>query len=432
MAFLGLVLASALGLALVTVSCGMTDSRLATIWTDVPEIALYAELFNRGQDRYRVEVIWKAGLARELKDTKAPPDLVIGNYLRSALVRDRFRSLEYLFGELTVDQTAFYPGLLALGVESGQQLTLPLSFNLPTIFFLKEGEARPADARTIGLDELSRLALAYDRGQGSSYTRIGFSPRWDPNFLVLAVNVAGASFREGKPLDWSEPGLRLALDRLRSWGGPTAALPTVADDFQFKYLFTPPYTYVAEGRALFAYQSSSDFFLIPEGKSAALDFRWFSESRDIHLLEDIVFAGLPRSSRDQQAAEAFLGWLFKPSNQQAMLESSRRTRALESSFGIAGGFSSLREVTENVFPLYYAALKDRVPPAEEIGSPDPLPREWPTLKADVIGPWLRDVLAREAGTASAPPAKPPLKAAELGAELAGKITDYLRSGQGSR
>ena len=134
LAFLGLVLASALGLALVTVSCGMTDSRLATIWTDVPEIALYAELFNRGQDRYRVEVIWKAGLARELKDTKAPPDLVIGNYLRSALVRDRFRSLEYLFGELTVDQTAFYPGLLALGVESGQQLTLPLSFRKSGLF----------------------------------------------------------------------------------------------------------------------------------------------------------------------------------------------------------------------------------------------------------------------------------------------------------
>jgi len=106
-----------------------------------------------------------------------------------------------------------------------------------------------------------------------------------------------------------------------------------------------------------------------------------------------------------------------------MLESSRRTRALESSFGIAGGFSAIREVTEKVFPLYYAALKDHAPPAEKIGAPTVLPVEWPELKSDVIGPWLRETLAREGATKNGD------RAPEYGLELSTRLADYFKSGQ---
>jgi hypothetical protein len=295
------------------------------------------------------------------------------------------------------------------------------------MIFRKDGEGRSIKPQTIDLGELARQASLFNRSQGSGFTRIGFSPRWDPDFLVLAIDAGGAAFREGKPLEWSEQGLRSALDRLATLAGPTDPPPTIADDFQFKYLFTPPYTYIADERALYAYQSSSELFLIPEGKSAALDYRWFSEGDKIPILEDLVFAGLPRSSKDQQAAEAFVGWLFKASHQQAMLEAARRTLALQSSFGIAGGFSALREVTEKVFPLYYASLKGHVPPAAEIGTPNVLPVEWRELKTEVIGPLLRDILART--TVTAGQADKPLAP---GAELSTKIADYLKSGQSVR
>ncbi len=135
------LIAAAFVISLSFSSCGIMNTKLASIWTDVPEIAIYAELFNREQDRFRVEVVWKTELARELKDTRAAPALAIGHFLKSSIIRDRFQALDYLFGELTVHQAAFYPGLLNLGKIGGQQLLLPLSFNLPAIIFRKIGRA---------------------------------------------------------------------------------------------------------------------------------------------------------------------------------------------------------------------------------------------------------------------------------------------------
>jgi ABC-type glycerol-3-phosphate transport system substrate-binding protein len=372
-------------------------------------------------------VSWKADLARDLAATKLSPDLVIGRYLRSSLVRDRFRSLDYLFGELALDQTAFYPGLLAVGKVGGQQLLLPLSFNLPAIIFRKDGETKLSDQETIGLEELATAASAFNRKQGTAWSRIGFSPRWDADFLVLAVDAAGAAFREGKPLEWSEQGLRAAIDRLRRWGSPDDPSQTVAEDFQFKYLFTPAYSWITEGRALFAYQSSDQLFLVPEDKLVLLDFRWFTELGAIPLLEDLVCVGIPRSGKDEQAAEAFIAWLFKVSRQQSMLEASRRTRALESSFGIAGGFSSLSEVTEKMFPLYYSAIKGHIPPASELGTPNVLPVEWPELKVEVLGSWLRDKTAGQI-----PAGEEEAAQAGYGAEISTKIADYQKSGRALR
>ena len=414
-------LASMSALALFLVSCETIDGKLATVWTDVPEIALYAELFNKEQSRYRIEIVWKAELVRELRDTKEAPTLAIGRSLRSSIVRDRFQSLDYLFGDLTINRSDFYPDLLALGTTGGNQILLPVSFNLPAMIYRKDGEARPQDPFTIGLEAMAAESAAFNQKQGETYTRMGFSPRWDPHFLVLATNTAGAAFREGKPLYWSESGLRSAIDRMRGWGGEGRPSPALADDFQFKYLFTPPYTYVAEGRALFAYLSSADLFLVPEEKRSYLDFRWFLEAGSIPILDDLVFAGIPRAGKDQPAAEAFLGWLFKEGNQQAMLESARRTRALESSFGIAGGFSTIRAVSERVFPLYYSALAGHVPPAETIGSPAILPVEWTVLETEILGPWLRETLGRQA-----------FRQEDYTAELSAGISDYLKSGRNGR
>jgi ABC-type glycerol-3-phosphate transport system substrate-binding protein len=398
---------------------GVAGHGLAVIWTDVPEIALYAELFNRSQEGYRVEIAWKPDLAIDLRETKTPPDLVLGHYLKSSLLTGRFRPLDYLFGELAIDQTAFYQPLLALCKHDGKQVLLPVSFNLPTIAFLANGMARPANVDTIGLDELATTSSSYNVMQGSAYVKMGFSPRWNPAFLVIATDAAGAAFHEGgNPLAWSEPGLRMAIDRLRNWSGPGDPGPIEADDFQFKYLYTPEYTWLAGGRALYAYMASSDLFLVPEDKRALLDFRWFSEGGYIPILDDPVFAGIPESRKDEQAAESFLAWLFSEAQQQSMLESTRRTRALESSFGIAGGFSTLRGVTERVFPLYYSNLKGQVPPEALIGEYRILPPEWPKAKVNVVGPWLRETFA-----------KPADREGEYSLGLAARLDQWMKGGR---
>jgi ABC-type glycerol-3-phosphate transport system substrate-binding protein len=403
----------ALGLALSLAGCSSDGP--ATVWTDTPEIALYAELFNASQKRYRVEVRYKADLAQAIHDAKQAPDLAVGRYLKSSVTRDRFQSLDYLFGELTVNQASFYPSLLAFGNLDGRQILLPVSFDLPALIFAQGGSANSKGKFLLGLDDIAAEAHAYNKANAGSATRMGFSPRWDPDFLVYAMEAQGADFREGKPLAWNEASLDGAVDGLRSWTLSTNGSATEEEDFQFKYLYTPAYKYIADGRALFAYMPASSFFLVPEEKRGALDYRWFSRDGLVPVSSGLVCAAIPRAGRNKPAAEAFLQWFFKDDNQKAMLESARKSRELEGSFGIAGGLSAVRSVTERVFPRYYPALVGHLPPEGALLAPDSLPNNWPELKAKVVVPWLLEFTSKPEGGGPA------------GEELRLRLAAYLKN-----
>jgi ABC-type glycerol-3-phosphate transport system substrate-binding protein len=412
LALAALVAASALGLS----SCDMPGPRPASIWTDVPEFALYAELFNASQSRYRVDVSWKGDLADAVRTSSQAPDLVIGRYLKSSGVRDRFQALDYLFGELTVNQAAFYPSLLALGNTGGRQLLLPVSFDLPAIVFSSDSPANAKGRFLLGLSDLEAESAAWNQVKAGSFVRMGFSPRWDPDFLVTAAGALGASFREGRPLAWNEGGLDQAVETLRAWSATTNTSATMEEDFQFKYLYTPAYKYIADKRALFAYMEASAFFLVPEEKRSGLDYRWYAENSLVPVPPTVAYAGIPRASRDKPAAEAFLKWFYRDESQKAMLESARKTRSIEGSFGIAGGFSAVRSVTERIFPLYYSALVGHLPPADGLAVPAVLPADWPRLVNAVVSPWLVETTGRRSGTGPRP-----------GEELAARLAQYTKN-----
>ncbi|MGO8693633.1 MAG: hypothetical protein ACLQMF_08190 [Rectinemataceae bacterium] len=411
-----LLAAIAVGLGAVALdSCSIIDTKSAKIWTDIPEIALCAELFNDSQKRFLIEVQWKADLVSALSQASTPPALAIGRFLKSQAIRDRFLSLDYLFGELIVNQSAFYPELLDLGHVEGRQILLPVSFDLPTIVFPR-GTPGIKNDFTLGLSDLAGPAKAYNQRDGADYVRMGFSPRWDGDFLTLEVSAAGAAFCEGKPLTWNDRGLRDAIADVRAWTAGVNGSSSLEDDFQFKYLYTPAYQYVSAGRSLFAYIDSGSFFLIPEEKRSTLDYRWFAHKGSVPISEQMVFAGLVRSGRGRSAAEAFIKWFFTEKAQHDILESERRARALESSFGIAEGFSTLRSVNERVFPLFYPALVGHLPPANSMSAPQELPSEWPRLERSVIAPWLIQVSGRPEDSPSSDP----------GRELSAKMVDYIK------
>jgi hypothetical protein len=392
-------------------SCSPSDTGPASIWTDVPELSLAVELFNSSQDRHLAEVRWMADMTEALRQAKPPPALAMGRFLKGQGVRDRFQSLDYLFGELVVNQASFYPGLLALGNVDGRQLLLPVSFNLPAIVFARDGSAVKNDF-VLGLEDIAASAAAFNQKQKGAFTRMGFSPRWNGDFLTLAIDSAGAGFKEGRPLAWNEQGLGAAIAELRGWASRTNGSAALEDDFGFKYLYTPAYQYVSGGRALYAYLESDEFFLIPEEKRAGLDFRWYARGGAVPVSDGIVYAAILRGGSGKQAAEAFLKWFFKEDTQKAILESARSTRALESSFGIAGGFSAVRSVNEKVFPRYYPSIVGHLPPAASLAAPNVLPSDWAALKEAVVAPWL----AEATGRAEAP--------ADPGQELADRIADY--------
>ncbi len=400
-------------------SCGSPSAGPASIWTDSPSMALAVEAFNGSQAEYALELRWEADLVRAIRSAKRPPSIAAGRRLKGSSVRARFRPLDYLFDRGLADKSAFYKDVLALGVSEGRQMLVPLSFNLPAIVFPKSAPPT-GDDFTISMGDMAPPSIAFAggaKGKGAGSARMGFSPRWDPEFLTLAAASGGASFKLGKgELAWDDDGLGRAIEELRAWTARVDGSAAAADDYQFKYLYAPAYQYLKEGRALFAYMSSSDLFLVPEDKRAALDYRWFASGGSVPIGEDVVYLALAKDAPGRRAAESFLSWLLSEEGQAAILDLAKRTRAMESHFGIAGGFSSIRAVNERIFAQYYPSLLGHMPPAAAMSAPSTLPEDWEALKADVLGPWLLEA------TASGSPSE------DAGAELSARLADYRKAG----
>jgi hypothetical protein len=407
------------------VSCSGDREGSASIWTDVPELAIAVELFDAREPSPAVRLAFKRDLAGALLASKGkdgasgPPALVIGRRLRSSALHGIFSSSDYLLKRGS-DLGAFYPELLEGGVVEGKRMLLPLSFNLPAISFLGDSPA-PGDGFMLSLADIAAPSIAYAKRKGGAAPRMGFSPRWDPRFFVAALDSGGARFVEagsaasrGPDLSWDAPGLASALGELTAWTEKVNGSAAIEDDFLFKYLFSPPYRWLKDGRALYAYMDSSELFLESEEKPAGMDFRWYSSQGRIPVSEGAVYAGLVRGASGRAAAEAFLRWLLTPEAQRAILERSRISRATAFAFGVAGGFSSIRSVNEGIFPAFYPALVGHAPPAGRLSLPALLPDDWPALRDSVIAPWALAAAARSPGSQQGDP----------GADLAARIADY--------
>lgn len=386
---------------LLPLSCRFFEPTTAALWTDRPEFALYAASFNAGQDRYTVEIRYVESLAQKLKDTKETPDIIVGSWLKSAATRRLFRPLGYLFKQELLSESAFYPHLLALGSIAEAQYLLPVSFNLPALVFMRGNGQVLSNPFTIGLAELKDAGMAHNREQNGVYTQMGFSPAWDTEFLYVAASLFDADFQEGDPLVWDGDALDQAVGYLREWVQSNAGIRG-EDDFVFKYFYEPPAVRILSGRILFTYMNSAEFFTLPPERRGNLDFRWIAEHDVIPLSEETVYYGHYKKGKARKAAEAFTQWFFTAETQGLLLETAKRQRLNETLFGIAGGFSALRGVTEQAFPRFYPGLLGHIPPASLLTPPRILPHTWTDLKERVILPYLVEKIRAPDPTAVRP------------------------------
>jgi len=375
-------------LAVSIASCGLFESSIAELRTDVPQMALYAAAFNNSQDRYRIHVNYEKELAESLAGNKKNPALAIGRYLKNSQSRSNFLAMDHLFSELMIRQNAFYPSLLELGNIDGRQLLLPISFNLPLIVFKKDLDQTMKNGFVINLDELEKKSAEINKSGKTSFTNMGFGPRWFPDFLYAAVVLSGAEFREGSPLKWNHANLEAGIAYLRYWSEKTNQSAAKEDEFQFKYLYLPRYRSVEEGRIGYAAMRSHDFFVIAEERRSALSFRWLAKDNMVPVDDDIVYVGLCRNGDGKQAAEAFLKWFYSEETQRSFLAEARHHRSMESSFGIAGGFSAIKTVNEKLYPLYYPSLLGKMPQADNLKAPGVLPSGWAEIKESIVMPFL--------------------------------------------
>jgi hypothetical protein len=379
-------------LAVVLISCN--DSRPAQIWTDRPEFALYGELFNTAQNRHKVAVKYIEFPAMELNKINSP-DLIVASWLKNASTGLNFKSMDNLFGTKKLSRSVFYPRLLAIGRIERNQFLLPVSFNIPALIFSKNREQYLSNQFTIGFDEIKKLSKEYNNINRGVYTRMGYSPLWNDNFLLTTAILSGASFREANPLIWDSAALERSMVFINTWTNEINTSTQAEEDFTFRYFFEPPERLIQGGRILFSYIESSDLFLLGEERKNLLDFRWVMEQEKIMVTEDSVYLGIPKRGRSKRAAEAFILWFFNIENQSRILEYSRTNRINENIFGICGGFSALSLVTEQIYPLFYPELLGRMPPSEYFTHPNVLPANWFALKERVVLPYLHERARKE-------------------------------------
>jgi ABC-type glycerol-3-phosphate transport system substrate-binding protein len=396
-----------LALAAVLSGCGLLQKRLVTLCTDRPEMAAYVEYFNTLPLDCRVELYYQSDPVQSLLQ-KGPSgqrvDLVLGRWLNGTAATRNLSSLDSLFRRNRLRREEFYQPLLAAGVHDRRQLLLPFSFNLPAVVFSTGELTQDVPNLTVTLDYLKAKGAQFNQAVRSSLVRMGFSPTWSEEFLYGAAALLGAGFREGSEgqLRWDSAGLSQARSYLQEW--VTEANGGLEQDtaFRDKYLTAPLPRLLEDGRILFYPTDSGQLYeqLPAQGEEPA--FRWLvgadGAEGQIQVQDDMLYFGIPKGSRRKRDARLFLAWIFLPETQARLLEIGRQKRL--KSFGLAGGLSALRAVSEREFPQYYRFLLGRLPPEQMLRAPTPKPASWGELKSQVLLPWLAGYVSGDQGEAS--------------------------------
>jgi ABC-type glycerol-3-phosphate transport system substrate-binding protein len=371
-------------------SCSFFQEETAILWTDRPELAIYAEQFNLIQTQYKIETKYMEQPAQRLLNTSEYPDIVMGNWLKSASTRTLFLNLNELFENERIRQNAFYPALLNLGKIDENQYLLPVSFNIPVVVFSAEHQQMVSNPFVITLDELKNLAQDFNLLKNDVYTNMGFSPIANKEFAFVVSSLYNASFKEDTPLTWDHAALERSINYLQMWTEEANSSIQHEEDFVFKYHYDPPAKLILSNRILFAYLPSYDFFTLGEDTRPQLAFRYISYKNSIPIDENMVFMGICRKGKAAKAAKAFIEWFYQDETQKTILANIKQNGLSDTLFGIGNGFSALRSVTESIYPQFYPSLLGHIPPADYLSPPNILPRNWLAIKEQVILPYLHE------------------------------------------
>ena len=380
-------------------SCNEQQQRRIIIWTSCAEFAQYTELFNSTHPGSNAVIVYKENPAQELPPAKdeLPPDIVIGSWLRTDKTNKQFKSLDYLFDRQTVSSSMFYTQLLEAGKVRKTQYLLPVSFNLPAVIFWNGNHSFVTDNYTVTLDKIKAIGYSYnEKNKKGNFSKIGFVPSASSGFLYLTTKLYGVDFREEKgQIMWSDLRLRNSVNYIRDWINTNNGSVQEEQDFAYKYLFMPDYRQVTSGRTLLAYTTSNKMFGNMKAQELDIDYRWVTGDNFIPIEDSFTMMGIYKKAQNEQGATEFLSWFFNSENQEAILERKIQMNLNNEMFGIADGFSSLRDVTEHVLPIYYNQLLTNLPPANLLKVPQKLPARWDSYKSLVVEPYLNDAITSD-------------------------------------
>lgn len=381
-------------ISLLLASCKNSGSKPLIIWTDNAEIVSYVELFNATHEDISAFAVYKNEAARSLPPAKdeLTPDLVVGSWLKNSATRKYFQPLDYLFQEKSLNRTLFYKQLLEYGQINDKQYLIPISFNLPAMIFSKKNEGFVKSEHFLNLEQIRTFSTAFNKkNKNGTYTAMGYAPSWDTDFMYLVTKLYGAAYHEkGTSFIWNEKAMETSISEMRQWTIARNSSTSAEQNFQFRYLYMPGYKQVATTRCLFSYTTSDKLFTLTDAQITDLSFRWIEQDNKIPVEDNILTIGLYKKSEHSAQAEEFISWFMKTETQQLLIERTEKMKLDTVNFGIAGGFSTLREVNEKFYPAFYRHLLGNMPPEQFITLPNILPYRWNSLKSNVIIPYLKD------------------------------------------
>jgi len=384
-----LFICSILTAACLLISCPVENGKTAVLCTDHPEFTSYVESFNTSQDEYRLIIAYDENPGDDLQTNgKCEYDLIIDSHLNSVRHLPDFISLEDFFDDEVLRRNMFYADLLEQGIYDEQQVLLPISFNLPAIMFKSGLKLEDQDGFMLNMDQLAELNREFSSRTEKGLTALGLSLRWNPEMLYVLTLLMDTGYRESETgsLLWNSSGLKESVDYIRTWTREFNGGITAEREFAQKFMVEPSYNLIASGRILCYYRDLADFYSLPPQKREKLKILWPESDGQIPVLPEVLFAAIPEGARGTGAAKAFLTWFFKVKTQEELLASTQYKRLR--TFGIAGGFSSMPVINEQVLPRYYPDLVGYIPGSEYLSFPPPLPPDWPQIKSDVLMPWL--------------------------------------------
>ncbi len=388
--------ASLLAISLLFFSCAKKETRLVLMTNNV-EFVSFAELYNASQDKTRVVVHYQEEPAKNLSaKNSVKPDIVAGSCLTAEMEKKSFARLDSLIREKgPLDKNSFYPALLQTGRAGDKQYLLPVSFNLPALVFYSANYELLQDAAMLSFDDIKTLSKKFNsQRKDGVWNSMGFGPLWSPSFLYLVFKDMGVFFNAGEDsIAYTENLFLKTSDYLRDWIEQVNGGAKNEQDFAFKYLYMPFYSQAQSGRCLFSYATSRQILSLSKDQIHDLDFRWICNDNKIQIEDDFVSVGIYAKSKKKAAAKKFIVWLMSEYSQKQILDRKTKMNLSTDSFGIAGGFSALQNVTERLFPLYYRALLSNTPVADRLCAPQKFPSDWARVKSQAVEPFILDTVS---------------------------------------
>ena len=129
-------------------------------------------------------------------------------------------------------------------------------------------------------------------------------------------------------------------------------------------------------------------------------YQFYDMKRDYRkrpLILSYTMMGIYKKARNKVGAANFLLWFFQPQTQKEILERKESLGLQTEFFGIAGGFSSVREVNEHILPTFYTQMLSNLPPAQMLSLPNKLPAQWVSYRRMVVEEYLQQNLNDEDG-----------------------------------